>query len=138
MADLIRSAQYFKVQVADKPGEVARMLRVLSDANVYVLAFYGFPRNRRFQLDFMPENPALFKQVAKKAKWKVQGPKTFFLVEGDDRVGALVDVTTKLGEAKINITAIDAVAAGHGRYGAIFWVKPRDVKKALMTLGIAG
>ncbi len=137
MADLIRSAPYFKVQVPDKPGAAARVLAVLRDANVYLHAFYGFPRNRRFQLDIMPNDPALFKQVAKQAKWKVQGTKTCFLVEGEDRPGALADVTAKLGAAKINITAIGAVAAGQGRFGSLFWVKPRDAKKAATVLGIS-
>lgn len=136
MADLIRSSQYFKVQVADKPGEVARLLRVLQEANVYVRAFYAFPRTRRTQVDFMPDDPARFKQVAQQAKWKIQGPKTCFLVEGEDRAGALADVTAKLGAAKINITAINALAAGQGRFGALLWVKPGAVKKAAQVLGI--
>ena len=33
------------------------------------------------------------------------------------------------------ITAMDAVAAGQGRYGAILWVKPRKVRKAAEILG---
>src|SRR5712691_10478272 len=33
----------------------------------------------------------------------------------------------ELAEAKINVTAIDAVCAGAGRYGAILWVAPRDM-----------
>lgn len=136
MADRIRTAQYFKVQVADKPGEAARLLRVLQEANVYVHAFYAFPRNRRFQFDFMPDDPAWFKQVARQAKWKVQGPQTCFLVEGEDRAGALAEVTAKLGAAKINITAITALAAGQGRCGALFWVKPGAVNKAAKVLGL--
>ena len=136
MADLIRMAEYFKVQVPDKPGQVARLLSVLREANVYVRAFYGFPRNRRTQVDFMPDDPAWFKQVARQAKWKVQGPKSCFLVEGEDRAGALAEVTAKLGAAKINITAINALAAGQGRFGALFWVKPGAVKKAAKVLGV--
>ena len=136
MADVIRIAEYFKVQVADKPGQAARLLGVLREANVYVRAFYAFPRNRRWQFDFMPEDPAWFKQVASQAKWKVQGPKTCFLVEGEDRAGALAEVTAKLGAAKINITAINALAAGQGRFGALFWVKPGSVKKAAKVLGV--
>ena len=33
----------------------------------------------------------------------------------------------KLAAAKINVTAVDAVCAGAGQYGAILWVAPRDV-----------
>ena len=136
MADVIRTAEYFKVRVPDTPGQVARLLEVLREANVYVRAFYAFPRNRRTQVDFMPDDPAWFKQVASQAKWEVQGPKTCFLVEGEDRAGALAEVTAKLGAGKINITAINALAAGQGRFGALLWVKPGAVKKAAKALGI--
>ena len=116
MADMIRTAHYFKVQVPDKPGEGARMLGVLGDAGINLLAFSGFPRNRRAQLDFVVSDPTVFKQVAKQAKWKVQGPKACFVVDGDDRPGATADVLAKLAGAKINVTAIDAVCSGQGRF----------------------
>lgn len=134
--DSVRTAQYFKVQVPDKPGEGARMLSVLRAASINLLAFSGFPRNRRAQLDFVPEDPTVFLYAAKQAKWKVQKPKTCFVVNGDDRTGAVADLMRKLAESKINVTAIDAVCAGQGCYGALFWVKPRDVKKAANVLGI--
>src|SRR2546430_13028320 len=69
------------------------------------------------------------------AKIKLSKPKTAFLFDGDDRVGALADTMAKLGAAKINVTAVSAVCAGMGRYGAILWVKPRDVNKAAAALG---
>ena len=53
-----------------------------------------------------------------------------------DRTGAVADLMRKLAESRINVTAIDAVCAGQGRYGALFWVKPRDVKKTANVLGI--
>ena len=58
-----------------------------------------------------------------------------FVIEGEDRVGALVYYGTRLADAKINVTAITAVVAGPGRFGGILWVKPRDVKRAAKTLG---
>ncbi|MBI4400994.1 MAG: hypothetical protein HY581_05125 [Nitrospirae bacterium] len=136
MADNVRTAHYFKMQVADKPGEGAQVLNAISDADINLLAFSGFPRSRKAQLDFVLSDPTVFKQVAKRNKWKVQGPKTCFLVDGDDRPGAVADLMTKLAHAKINVTALDAVCTSQGRYGALFWVKPRDVKKAAKVLGI--
>ncbi len=56
------------------------------------------------------------------------------MIQGDDRVGALTDTLGRLAEAKINVTALDAVTAGMGRYGAVFWVKPRDVNKTAKLL----
>jgi hypothetical protein len=136
MADLIRTAQYFKVTIADTSGTLGHMLAPLHEAGVNLLAVHAFPRNRRTQVDVVPEDPTTFKDVTKPLKWKVQGPKVCFLVDGDDRPGAMVDLTGQLGSAKINLTAVTAVTAGQGRFGAILWVKPRDVKKAAKVFGI--
>jgi hypothetical protein len=136
MADLIRTAQYFKVQIADKPGTLAGALAPLREAGVNLLAVHAFPRNRRTQVDVVPEDPTAFKNVAKAYRWKMQGPKVCLLVDGDDRAGALADLTEQLSSAKINMTAVTGLAAGQGRCGAILWVKSRDVKKAAKVLGI--
>ena len=136
MADLIRTAQYFKVQIADKPGALAGMLAPLREAGENLMAVHAFPRNRGTQVDVVPEDPTAFKNVAKVYKWKVQGPKLCLLVDGDDRPGALADLTDRLGSARINMTAVTGLTAGQGRFGAILWVKPRDVKKAAKVLGV--
>ncbi|TLY46612.1 MAG: hypothetical protein E6K55_15810 [Gemmatimonadetes bacterium] len=73
--------------------------------------------------------------AAKDAKIKLSKPKTAFLIDGDDRVGALAGIMARLGSAKINATAVTGVCAGMGRYGAILWVKARDVSKAASALG---
>jgi hypothetical protein len=135
MADTVRIVDYFYISAPNKAGEGARALATLKDAGVNLLAFSGFPQGRRAQMDFIPVDPAAFKQAAKKAKWKVVGPKRGFLAQGDDRVGAVADLLERLGSAKINVTAIDAVSVTEGRYGAIFWVAPKDVKKAATVLG---
>ncbi len=134
MADTVRQVDYFYVQVPDRAGEAAKALRALKDAGVNLLAFSGFPEGRRAQLDFIPADAAAFKNAAKANKWKVVGPKRGFLIQGDDRVGAIADLVDKLADAKINVTAIDAVCSD-GRYGALCWVAPRDVKKAAQILG---
>jgi hypothetical protein len=136
MADVIRTAQYFKVQIGDKPGTVAGILAPLREAGVNLLAVHAFPRNRRTQVDVVPEDPIAFKNIAKVYKLKMQGPKMCLLVDGDDRPGALADLTDRLGSAKINMVAVTGLCAGQGRFGAILWVNPRDVKKAAKVFGI--
>jgi hypothetical protein len=135
MAESIKVAQYFKVLVPDKPGEGFKLLDAVKGAGVNLLAFSGFPRGRKGQLDFVPEDPARFKEVAKYNKWKVQGPKSCFVVQGDDRVGAVADVVERLVDVKVNITAVDAVSAGMGRFAVLIFVKPSAVKKAAAALG---
>ena len=137
MADVIRTAQYFKVQIADKPGTLADALVPLRrDAGVNLLAVHAFPRSRRTQVDVVPEDPTAFKNIARMHELKVQGPKMCLLVDGDDRPGALADLTDRLGSAKINLIAVTGLCAGQGRFSAILWVKPGDVKKSAKVFGI--
>ncbi|HEV8673885.1 MAG TPA: hypothetical protein VGX21_07560 [Methylomirabilota bacterium] len=135
MAETVRRVQYFYIMAPDKAGEGARALQVLRDAGVNLLAFSGFPVGKRAQLDFVPEDPETFRAAARRAKWKVTGPKVAFLIEGDDRTGICAELLGKLAAAKVNVTATDAVVAGAGRFGAIMWVKPRDVNRAAKALG---
>ena len=135
MAETIRKVDYFYAEVPNKPGEGARILAALSDAGVNLLAFSGFPSGRRSQIDFVAESPDLLKAAARKAGLQLSPKKTGFLVQGEDRPGAVGDIMGKLAAAGINVTAIDAVCAGEGRYGAILWVKPPDVRKAARALG---
>src|SRR5881409_2649229 len=135
MPDTIRRVSYFYTTISDKPGEGARLLQVLRTAGVNLLAFHAFPSARKSQVDFVPADATALITAAKSAKIKLSKPKTAFLLDGDDRVGALAGTMAKLAAAKVNVTAISAVCAGMGRYGAIFWVKPRDVAKAASTLG---
>lgn len=137
MADTIRVVEYFYVMAPQKPGVGAALLGELRQAGVNLLAFSGFPSGRGAQVDFVPEDPAAFRAVARKAKWKVTGPKRALLVAGDDRPGVVAELMQKLADAKINVTAIDAVCAGGARYGAIVWVAPRDVTRAARALGAA-
>ena len=136
MAETVRTADYFYVMVPDKPGEGARVLGELRRAGVNLVAYSGFPIGRGAQLDLVPTDAAALKAVAKQQKWKIKGPKRAFLIEGDDRVGACADVLGRLAAAKINVTAMDSLAGG-GRYAAILWVKPRDVKRTASVLGAA-
>jgi len=136
MAETIRQVDYYYTEAPDKPGEGCRVLDTLKAAGVNLLAFSGFPRGRRAQLDFIPENPAVFLQAARKAKLKLSPRKSGFLIQGDDRVGVLCDLLAKLAEARINVTAVDAVCAGAGRFGAILWVKAADRKRAGKALGV--
>jgi hypothetical protein len=47
----------------------------------------------------------------------------------------VADTMQKLADAKLNVTAVSALCAGSGRYGAILWVDPRSVARAAKILG---
>ena len=135
MASNVRIADYFYIEVPERAGEGARVLGQMRDSGVNLLAVSGFPAGRRAQIDLVPENPAAFRAAAKKAGWKATGPKKVFLIEGEDRMGVIAEAMEHLAAAKINVIASQAICAGAGRFGAILWVAPRDVKRAAKALG---
>ncbi|RJO62949.1 MAG: hypothetical protein C4542_01310 [Dehalococcoidia bacterium] len=136
MAGVVKRIEYYYTVVPDRPGAGAKVLNALKAARVNLLAFTGFPSGSgRAQLDFVPSSPRAFEAAARKAGVRLVGPKTAFLIQGQDQVGAVADIASKLAQAHISVTAVDAVAAGQGRYGAILWVKPRKVGQAAKVLG---
>jgi len=137
MTETARLVDYYYIETPDKPGEAARILDQLRHSGVFLLAFSGFPKGRRAQLDFVPANAPAFNAAARKAGWKTVGPKKCFLVYGEDRIGVVADLLATLAEKKINATATQAIMAGADRFGMILWVNPKDVKKAAKALGAA-
>jgi prephenate dehydratase len=134
MATTVRKSAYFSMKTPNRAGQGARMLSALAAHGVNLLAFTGFPNAGRAQVDFIPYNISRFTIAARKLGMKVSKKKTVFLAQGTDKAGACAAICGKLAKAGINMVAMDAVAAGQGRFGAIFWVKPRDVARAARVL----
>lgn len=134
MATTVRVVDYFTTTIPDKPGEGAHVLQALAGEGVNLLAFTGFPRGRRAQLDFMPEDTAALKAAARRLGFTLSARKTAFLVQGDDRPGAIAKLAARLADRGINVIAVDAASSGKGRYSAILWVKPEDVTRAKRAL----
>lgn len=130
----VRKASYYSMKVPQRPGAGAQLLGELKKAKVNLLAFTGFPASGGAQVDFIPKDNAKFTQAARKAKMKLSARKTVFLAQGNDKVGALTQILGKLAKEKINLVSLQAVTAGKGRYGAMFWVKAKDVVRASRVL----
>jgi hypothetical protein len=86
-------------------------------------------------MDFVTANLAGLRRVAKKNGWRLSATKKGFLIQGTDEVGAVHRHMQKMADRRINVTAVDAVAAGKGRYGMILWVRPKDYARAARALG---
>jgi hypothetical protein len=135
MTDAVKRIEYYYTEVPDRAGAGAKVLNALKAARANLLAYNGFPSGEgRAQLDFVPSNKRSFLLAARRAEIKLVGPKTAFLIQGQDRVGAVADAVSKLAEARISITAMNAIVAGRRRYGAIIWVKPQKVVRAAEIL----
>ena len=136
MADRVKKISYYHIKVPNRAGYGERILDQLHQNGVNLLVYSGFPiGGGKAQLDFVPESMVAFRRVARKNGWRLSPIKKGFLVTGGDEVGAAHRHIRKLANAKINVTAADAVAAGKGRWGMILWVKPAAYARAVKVLG---
>ena len=138
MVNIVRRVDYYYTEIPNRAGVGAEVLNALKAGGVSLIVYNGFPASTQSaQLVFVPADRDVFLAAAQKAGIKLVGPNIAFLIQGEDRLGAVADVVSKVGQARINITAIQAIAAGEGRYGAIIWVKPQDVGKTAQILGVS-
>lgn len=137
MPELIKLVDYYYARVEDLPGSGRRLLEHISEHGVNVVAFTAFPLGAGFtQLDFVVDDDKELKQAAIDAGVTLVGPKKAFLIQGDDRIGALHEHHLKLSNAGISVLASNGVTDGRGRFGFMLWVKPEDVQKAARALAI--
>lgn len=135
MAYQTRKVKYCYVTVPSRPGTGTRILDELKAAGVNLLAFTGFPvGGRQAQVDLVTDDIRGVQRVAKANGWRLSKVKKGFLVTGADEIGVVDKVLARLSDKDINVTAVDAVAAGKGRFGMILWVNAQKYAKAARAL----
>jgi hypothetical protein len=136
MADTVQRVDYLYVTVPDAAGEADQILSALREKGVNLLAYLGFPAGGgRSQIDLVADDADALRQAIDEAGLSASETKRAFLIEGEDRPGAVAETTTKLAQANINVIAAAATRAGSGRYGMILWVAPADYERAADALG---
>ena len=130
MPDTVRKVHYFTTLVPDRPGQTFKVLAALVSGGVNLLACTGTARGRRAQIDVVPDDTRRFAAAARRAGLDFSEKKSGFLIQGEDRPGALADHLKVLADAGINIDAVDGLSAGSGRWGAIVWVGEGDLRRA--------
>jgi hypothetical protein len=134
--DQISRIDYFYLTVPDKPEEGARVWAALQGAGANLLGISVFPHGaRQSQLDLIPEDSGAFRKAAKSAGFKLSRKKTGFLIQGEDRPGAVADAASRLAEANINVISAQVFSAGSGRCGGMLWVGAPDLRRAAKALG---
>ena len=137
MADQICRVNCYSVAVPNKPGTGACTLAGLKEAGVNLIAFWGYPVGKGgAQLDLVPADGGALGKALRKLKLKVVRKSTAFLLLGEDRVGALGEYMSKVSAAGVNLQAVQAVAAGEGRFAAVLFLDAKDVRKAGKALGV--
>jgi len=133
----IRRVDYFYTTVKDQPGEAYKVLSLLANLGINLLAITAVPFGpMNTQLTIFPEDSSQLRNLAERSGLKLDGPQPAILVQGDDRLGALAQVHMKLYEADVNVYAASGVADGKGSYGYIIYVRPDDFDKAVAALNL--
>lgn len=137
MGDTIRRVEYFYATVHDRPGEAYRLLTHIARHEVSLLAFDAIPTGPdRTQLVLFPEASEQLVAAAERAGIVLSEPQHAFLVQGQDRFGALVDVHRRLTDASVNVYASHGVVSGDGGYGYVVYVRPAEYEAAAEALDL--
>jgi hypothetical protein len=124
----IQRTKYFSIAVEDKSGELARFARQMKAADVNLSGVWGFGVGQgKAQIFAVPKDEGKFKQAAKAAGLSFKEGMCFRL-EGQDKVGALLDALERVAREGVNLHAVDALALG-GRFAAYIWAQEKDVEK---------
>jgi hypothetical protein len=133
----IRPVGYFNATVRDRPGEAYRLLSRLAEEDVSLLAFNAVPQGpSHTQLVIFPQEESALARVSESMGLVLTGPQYAFLIQGDDRLGALVEVHEKLNAANINVFASNGVTDGRGAFGYVIYLRPQDFDEAVRVLGL--
>ena len=133
MGHSIRQVTACVIQVEDKVGVLNRVLCVLRDSGVNMLAIAS-QRRQATALMAIPEDVQAVRELAREQGVRLQ-TRQVFLIEGDDRVGALCDITRSIADAGISIEDVAALSAA-SRYAAVLTFADADLEAAAKTLGL--
>jgi len=137
MAYRIRRVEYYYTIVEDQPGEAYNLLSRLASLGVSLLAFTAVPVGPiRTQMTLFPEESARLEGAASGAGMTLDGPYPALLVQGDDELGALVEVHQQLFQSRVNVYASTAVTDGKGAYGYVLYIRAEDYPRATAALGV--
>ena len=138
MAARINRVSYYYITVRDAPGEAYKVLSSLAAEEVNLLAFHAIPMGgNSTQLALFAKNESALTGAAQRLGLGLTGPEHAFLVQGDDELGALVNIHGALFEANINVYASSGVTDGRGSFGYTLSVKAEDFEDAARTLGLS-
>jgi hypothetical protein len=81
-----------------------------------------------------PNAPDQLKVAAIRSGLTLNGPYRAFLVQGDDRLGAIAGIYRRLYQSGVVVFASSGITDGVGRFGYLLYVAEHDFDKAFEAL----
>ncbi|MBU0741305.1 hypothetical protein KKG45_05195 [bacterium] len=135
MPRTIRAIDYYYVKVADRPGEACGVLKALASRGVNLLVFHIIPGSASStQLALFPEDPDNLIEALDGSGLDLNGPHRALLIQGDDELGALVEIHRRLFDAGINVASSSGITDGCKGYGYVVYLRREDIDRALSLL----
>ena len=129
----VQRATSFVIATEDRPGQLARFSKRMSEEEINLAAVWSFGTGRgNAEIMAIPRDPSHFRDVARQAGWMFREGSCFHLT-GEDRAGALTDTLDRIAQEGINLHAVDAIGFD-GRYSAYLWCDEKEVEKLRMVL----
>ena len=137
MAFTIRGVEYYYANVRDELGSAYRVLAMLADLGVNLLAFTAVPSGPDVaQFALFPDDASKLIVQARASGLPLDGPHHALLVQGDDELGALASVHQRLVDAGVDIFASSGVTDGRGSFGYLVYVREDQFEKSATALGL--
>jgi hypothetical protein len=135
VAYTVRPVDYYYVTVRDELGAAYRVLRILAERGVNLLAFTAIPSGPSLaQFAVFPEDPSAFGAEARASQLPLDGPYHALLVQGDDALGAFANVHERLFQAGVDIYASSGVTDGQRSFGYVIYVREDQFERAVEAL----
>ena len=118
----------YSVTAEDRPGELARILRIFRERRVRLRAIWGFGIGEgRTWVVVVPEDSRLLREISHRAGFDVVEGICFY-VQGDSRTESVTDLLSQIAQAGVNVQAVDAIDVD-GSFGSYIWADSVDVDR---------
>jgi hypothetical protein len=137
MSSAVRRVQYFYTTVRGEPDEAFEILTHFAGQGVNLLALNTMPVGPdATQLTLFPEDAPRLQEAARASGLTLEGPHSALLVQGEDRLGVIAALHSRLHRAGVHVYASNAVTDGRGYYGYVLYMRPQDAERAATVLNV--
>jgi len=137
MAVRVKKVVFWRTQVPQHAGELARVLEPLADAKTSLRVVMGYGMGDHAVIELFPVSGKKATAAAQAAGLSAS-PIACLLAEGDDRAGLGSDMAKGIADAGVNISFLVAETVGR-KFSAVFgFASGEDAAKAQKAIQSAG